>query len=215
MPKPNRRPKRQIRTVMHIYCEGAKTEPNYLSGYIDEFFSDNRSLKIIKIEPTKKNTPKQLVDEAVTAKKENPKGDTFWVVYDRESRTKYADSLHAETRNFADAHDVNIALSNVCFEVWLLLHFEDSVGPYENFDDLWRRSSLKKRLPKYQKGDRSLYSKLSGGINAARKNAERLNKRIEDGSASEERFPHQWNPYTNVHELLDAIDLFAKSGKIK
>ena len=147
------------------------------------------------------------------AKRNNPPGDTFWVVYDRESKHKYADVLHAETRSIADSHDINIALSNVCFEVWLLLHFENGIGPFENFDDLWHRSPLKKHLPHYQKGDHSLYPKLKNGLASARENAESLNKRTRDGSDPRERFPHQWNPYTDIHKLLSAIDQFADSGK--
>ena len=80
MPKKRNRPKRQLKPVMHIFCEGEKTEPGYLNGYLDRFFPGNRSLKVIKVEPTKKNTPKQLVDEAVSMKRSSPKGDVFWVV---------------------------------------------------------------------------------------------------------------------------------------
>ncbi len=147
MPKKNNRPKKEIKPVLHIYCEGEKTEPNYLNGYIDKFFPTNRRLKVIKIEATKKNTPKQLVDEAVTAKiaaiKNSLDEDVFWVVYDRESEQKYTDALHALAYDKGQKHGISIAISNVCFEAWLLLHFQDTTASYSCYDDLRNNSVLR------------------------------------------------------------------------
>lgn len=98
MPKKRDRTEKLLLPVLHIYCEGAKTEPNYIQGYLDSKFSGNRLLKVrpIQIEPTKKNTPKELVEVAVLAKndKNTPEGDKFWVVYDREGKHKYSDKIH-------------------------------------------------------------------------------------------------------------------------
>ncbi len=209
MPKKRNDP-RKLNPVMHIFCEGEKTEPNYLKGYLDEFIPGNRSLKVIRIEPTKKNTPMQLVEKAIREKKSSPEGDLFWVVYDRENENKYPGSIHARARVKADNNNVKIALSNICFEVWLLLHFRSSTGPYDSFDDLWKRSPLKKHLPQYDKGDRTIFDSVSGGIPSARKNARKLNKNTKDGADPSWTRPDQWNPYSNVYELLDAIDRFAK-----
>ena len=89
MPKKHSRPQRPVKPILRIFCEGKKTEPHYFNGYIGRKFPANSRLKVIRIEPTKKNTPKELVEEAVKTKKAALDGDVFWVVYDRESEQKY------------------------------------------------------------------------------------------------------------------------------
>ena len=84
-----KRPVRQLRPVLHIFCEGRKTEPNYIEHYKDLFCLEKRAS--IVVEKTDKTTPVQLVEEAIQ-KKASPsvgKDDEFWVVYDRESPAKY------------------------------------------------------------------------------------------------------------------------------
>lgn len=109
MPKNRARIEKELLPKFHIYCEGAKTEPNYLNGYIGNMYPGNVRLKIIEIVPTKKNTPKQLVDEAVADKKSKyPNGDIFWVVYDRESKHKYSDKLHMEAYQKAKSNNIYI-----------------------------------------------------------------------------------------------------------
>jgi hypothetical protein len=214
MPKKKTRPKKKLKPVMRIYCEGEKTEPNYLNSYLDEHFPGNRTLKVARVEPTKKNTPEALVDEAVDTKRASPKGDIFWVVYDRESEQKYPGSIHARARNKADSNGIEIALSNVCFEVWFLLHFEENAGPYVSYDDLYKRSPLRKHLPGYDKGVRNIYNLLREHVDTARTNAKKLNRKTEQGADPDWTRPDQWNPYTNVPELLDAIDsIAAQTGR--
>ncbi len=202
MPKRKNRPEQKLKPLFHIFCEGEKTEPNYLSKYIGRNFP---RAKLFKIEKTEKNTPIQLVEEALKAKERNPDGDIFWVVYDRESPTKYDDAFHSEARQKAGVN-IHIALSNVCFEVWLLLHFQNTSAPYTSCKDLLKNSNLKKKhIKNYDKANNRDYS--SEEIAFARKNAERLNTQTKRG-ANSLRHLHQWNPYTDVHKLLDAIDDF-------
>lgn len=211
MPKNRKKEARKLKPVLHIYCEGEKTEPNY----INQRFPNNRNL--IKIEPTKKNTPKQLVDEAVKAKnhKDTPEGDIFWVVYDRESEQKYKESLHKNAYDKAEKNSVNIALSNVCFEVWLLLHFKITVAHYHNYEDLRKNSPLRQELRKkglkdYEKGNPDIFNIISDSIKNARQRAEKLNKETSNAASLSWVKPYQLNPYTDVYKLLDAIDKFGK-----
>jgi hypothetical protein len=216
MPKPQRRVERSIAPKLHIFCEGEKTEPFYLRHYLS--LKDKGSLSgssrdpVVVIEQRKKNTPVQLVEEAIEKKKMCQKDDDVWVVYDRESEGRYPDSLHEKARNKADAKGVKIALSNVCFEFWLLLHFEYTVAAYNSCGELLGNSGLKKHLPGYEKGGARKYSYEE--IEAARKNAARVNQQTMNGAAPAWTQPHQWNPYTNVYELLDAIDAWLTRGKV-
>lgn len=215
MPRKKKGQTRVLKSVLHVYCEGEKTEPNYLNGYLDEYHSGNRTLKIIRIADTNKNTPKQLVEEAIKKKKSHDSalGDEFWVVYDREAVGKYSNDLHLQSLSKADANNINVALSNVCFEVWILLHLISSVAPYCSCDDLLARSPLKSELrargiPNYDKGDVAIYGAISAGVAPARVRAKKMNQRTLNGSAQGNDRPYLLNPYTNVYELLDAIDAF-------
>jgi len=215
MPKKNNRSKQDLKPILHIFCEGEKTEPNYLKGYLERFFSTNRRLKVIKIEPTNKNTPKQLVEEAIKKQKYCPDGDSFWVVYDRESEQKYSDNLHAQAYNKAQKHNIDVALSNVCFEAWLLLHFTSSSAPYNCYDDLRKKSNLRAECKKrgvkdYDKGNKEIFDQLTENeIKTARVNAKRINEQSKCNANSSNTKPYQLNPFTDVYLLLDAIDAMA------
>ncbi|EEB8835869.1 RloB family protein [Klebsiella pneumoniae] len=197
---------------MYIFCEGAKTEPLYLSSYIEEHARSKS--KVIFIPKTKKNTPVQLVDEAVSKKnsKDCVDGDVFWVVYDRESVIKYPRSKHKEAWDKASRNGINIAISNVCFEFWVLLHFDEIYQPYSSFTDLLNNSILKEKLrsvgiKNYDKGSDELYFKIRKGIPNARKRAARVNRSI-IASSNAKAEEYDYSPYTKMHELLDAIDSF-------
>jgi hypothetical protein len=218
MPKKNNRAKRELKPVLHIYCEGKKTEPNYLRGYINRFFSANRRLRVIEIEETDKNTPVQLVDVAIKKQSEKgfPEGDTIWVVYDRESKQKYSDDLHKKAYSEALKHSISVAFSNVCFEMWLLLHFVETNAPYSCYEDLRKKSVLREECKKrgmidYDKGDKAIFDILKNSeIEDARNRAKKINKATQDSADPSCNKPYQWNPYTDVYTLLDEIDEHAK-----
>jgi len=214
MPKNRDNANKEVKPVFHIYCEG-ETEEAYLESYIDKFYSGNRRLKVIKIEKTDTNTGRELVEEAIEHQGKCPDGDSFWVVYDRESTQEYHDKHHKEAYDKAQPKNISIAISNVCFEVWILLHFQATVRPYSSYDELRTHSQLREECKKrglldYDKADKQVFEILKKiEIDQARKRAERMNQSTKNSADPSWTKPYQWNPYTNVHELLDAIDEFA------
>jgi len=200
------RPARLLARQLHIFCEGEKTEPNYLRHYLKLRGTNGTAQDtVVVIEDRKKNTPVQLVEEVIQKKKSFPSSHIFWVVCDRESKVKYLDALHHDARQKANAENINVALSNVCFEVWLLLHFQETASAYTSCDDLLKRSELKKHFSRYDKND-DFSSITERHIAKARKRAETMNKVTKKSANPEWTHPYQWNPYTNVYELLDEID---------
>lgn len=188
-----------------MFCEGEKTEPLYIKGYINHFHSNKR--RIIVLEDTHKNTPIQLVDVAVEAKKQGSANDVIWVVFDRESEAKYTHALHAKAREKALANKIQIAFSNVCFEFWILLHFEYTAGSYSSYKDLKRRSSLTKNLKSigindYDKALPDLFDKLKDLVPTALKNSERLKIQALTTAERGKSAPHYLNPYVDVHEMF-------------
>ena len=58
MPKVRGYGSKKLKPVLHIFCEGEKTEPNYLNGYLQKNYSGNRLLKVVRVEKTADSTPK-------------------------------------------------------------------------------------------------------------------------------------------------------------
>ncbi|MGV8891716.1 MAG: RloB family protein [Burkholderiaceae bacterium] len=204
-----------VLSKMHIYCEGKKTEPNYIDKYLRKYFAGNRRKDLIKVEPTSKNTPLELVNAAINHKVSSdcPKNDVFWVVYDRESIAKYPDATHLKAIQKARSKGVNVALSNVCFELWILLHFKDNTASYSNYDDLMATSPLKAEfakigVAKYEKGQSAIFNLIVDDIGKARTRAAAMNVATIKSANPGVVEPHLLNPYTDMHLLLDAIDKF-------
>jgi len=207
------RPKKSVRKRMHILCEGEKTEPFYIKGYVLAHAPNKAS--VISVPDVKYNTPIALVDEAIRLKnsRETSPGDEFWVVYDREAVSKYAHELHLQARNKANKNNIHIGLSNICFELWLLQHFGYRNTPYSCCDDLLKNSPLKADLIKarvgdYTKGDPHLFTKVQHGVTLARARAAALNRENLNSAANGVTHPHMLSAYTDIHLLLDAIDAF-------
>jgi len=120
-----RRPHRQPKPRFLIVCEGIVTEPRYFR----DVRHIERSLIDLQIEPG--GTPKTLVERAVELKRDadgkarklkddNQKYEEVWCVFDIDEHP-----LIAGAKDQARANGVELAISNPCFELWALLHFQD------------------------------------------------------------------------------------------
>lgn len=204
---------RAVLPVFRIFCEGEKTEPLYIKGYINHFHSEKRN--ILVVEKTNKNTPVQLVEVAIEAKKNGNTDDIVWVVFDREAVSKYSHELHAQARQKADSNGIEIAFSNVCFEYWILLHFKFTAACYSSCGNLLKDSSLKADIKTvgindYDKGLAILFDKLKEKVPTAIKNSEKLKNQVTKTAIHGNVIPHKINPYIDVHELFIDMGNFIK-----
>ncbi len=92
----------------------------------------------MKIEPG--GTPKTLVERAVeikttaekaarSGKDENLKYDSVWCVFDVDEHPYLA-----EAQQQARDNGISVAVSNPCFELWALLHFQEQRGHIERHE---------------------------------------------------------------------------------
>jgi hypothetical protein len=88
-----------------------------------------------------------------------------------------------------------------CFELWMLLHFRYSSAPIAKTG---KKSSgdmaceeLRRHVPAYQKGHKTVYEELLPKLTAAMVNARRLQKENVRTGAN--------NPATRVHEIVDYL----------
>jgi hypothetical protein len=136
-PKPLRRNTaiRPPRKTLLIFCEGARTEPEYLEALRREPVVREIAAVDIRIAADSAGfTPLGLVRRAIAARAkalaEDGEIDEFWCVFDIEWPKNHPGLI--EAKKLADAHGISIAASNPCFEVWLVLHFAGHEGWLDN-----------------------------------------------------------------------------------
>lgn len=118
-----------------ILCEG-QSEQIYINGYKSEDLNKRRLANVeVKIYQPKDYSPKGLLAEAKLKRREAIREgmpyDKIWIVFDRDGHANVP-----QTFEEARVANINIAFSSVCFEVWILLHFEKTSHEFQNCDDV-------------------------------------------------------------------------------
>lgn len=129
-----RTPVREERAQVLVVCGGKATEPSYFRGLKKE----RRNPAVRVVVEGKGVDPVSLVRFAAQ-KRDSTGCDEAWCVVDVD------DFDVSEALAVAAKKDVNLAISNPCFEYWLLLHFELCTAPLSRYDDV--RNRLVKHLP--------------------------------------------------------------------
>lgn len=187
-----------------IVCEDDKSAKNYFEALKDHFSLSATSIQVAG--SGGKTQPIQVVERAVELKKSaaGPKSgtepfDQVWCVIDGD----YGDKIN-NARAKARANRVKLAISTMCFEYWVLLHFEESDTSTMDCNALVR--SLKsKYLPRYEKGKCDFHD-IVKCVHDACKRAEKLRK----PGIKRRELPEIQNPCSEVYKLVNAIlDEFA------
>jgi hypothetical protein len=194
---------RAPRRTFLIFCEGERTEPEYLNAL--KLLPSVRDVAAVDLRVQTRNggsVPRSLVSLAVSARNraidEEAEIDEFWCVFDVEWPRNHP-SLN-EAMKEAEQNGIRIAVSNPCFELWLILHFQDYGA--------WLNSRSASRLRRQLDGSRNK------GLDATRymplifdaaRRAVGLNKRHEREGTT---FPHN-NPSSGMYQLLEAIRLLS------
>jgi len=191
-----------------IVSEGSKTEPQYFDEIRKEFRLPVRNITVSGSELG--TAPIQVVEYAEqTFKKGNPhKGieprafDRIFAVFDRDQHHSYfdalsqAEALDNKLRNDAKQKVPFKAIASVpCFELWLLLHYEDIRTPMHR-DDVMR--CLKQYIPDYTKGMNRIFAITRSQLDTAMKRVEMLASR-----GFNARTPP--DPFTDVAELVNVL----------
>ena len=127
-----------------VFCEGARTEPEYLMALSQEpAVYDVASVKIeIAAEP-RGAVPYTLVSAAAEYKsrssEEAREVDEVWCLFDVECPDNHPNLQ--ETVELANQNGIRPAISNPCFELWLALHFEDQTDCLTTDEAVELRSS--------------------------------------------------------------------------
>lgn len=187
-----------------LYCEGKVTEPTYFNGLRGELRSRGVTIKL----GNSSGEPMRLVEAAIAHQRraplqredDYPKYDYVWCVFDVEAPRPHPSLEKALQR--AKGAGVRCAVSNPCFELWLLLHFADQTG-YVTTADACRR--LEKHPCDYAQAEKSFtYEAVRDLRPNAMKRAQKLEKEIVEDTPVGER-----NPWTSVWQLVRDLRKYA------
>jgi hypothetical protein len=109
-----------------IVSEGAVTELEYIEAVKRSRFIRSAQIEYVPPGPT---SPVEIVQRALTLRERDRKHDPFdavWCMFDAEAKiTQQARPGLSQALALARSHGVSIAISNPCFELWIVLHAED------------------------------------------------------------------------------------------
>jgi len=170
---------------MLIVCEGKETEPLYFNGFRRKYNLQKELFTIVGFGAD----PVSVIKEAIKRKTEEQDYDSAWAVFDCDEHQGVKNAFQ-----MAKDHEIKIAFSNPCFELWFLLHFQDQEAFIER-DAVSKR--LKKFVTDYEKTTKDMYNKLQGSQKKAFKRTDRL-REIHKSALK----PETENPSTTVDQLV-------------
>lgn len=190
-----------------IVCEGTKTEPQYLNEIRAELRLSTAHLQVqsggFGTDPLSSvNYAEYLFrkgDRALGI--EATAFDQVFIVFDRDDHATYhralAKAAALDDKLLNDERQrvsVQAIASVPCFEVWLLLHFEDVQAPVHR-DDVYRR--LREHLPGYGKGQGGHWAKTKHLLTVAigRAAARAAATTAENGAET----------FTDLHRLVSVL----------
>ncbi|MGE0200206.1 MAG: RloB family protein [Candidatus Melainabacteria bacterium] len=178
------------RELISIYCEGDR-EKQYFLNYRVLLPQKNFVLNVY--DPSA-NDPLSLVRFA-ERHQQNVKADYVWCVFDHDN---ISDELILKAVTIAQQNNINIAFSNVCFEIWMLIHFSDTTRCFHNKIEI--EKELKKHIQNYQSNSHYfdlLRDKLPKAIQHA-------NELLD--SVGQDHYNHKGNPSTSVVKLVSDLE---------
>ncbi|ALC12948.1 RloB family protein [Sphingopyxis sp. 113P3] len=165
-------PKRAPKKKFIIYSEGKNTEPQYFQAVRRNLLGALVDLEVIDAAGVPMTIAEKACERATTMRRGRGRrssfeeGDQVWAVFDRDEHPKVPEAIEK-----CHASSVQVAFSDPCFEVWLLLHFDNFDRP----DDRRQvQAALAKICDDYDpKGKKSAdFSKLMPKVEDAEKRAE-------------------------------------------
>ena len=190
------------RRVLRVLSEGRITEP----GYLTTWARLNRRNVRLEIGDSGM-TPDALVRRAKEyvkrnrrTKRSDPEFDEIWCVFDVDQHPNVSRAIHDARQS-----GINVAVSNPCFELWLVLHREEQTayidrGDIQQRSDILRITANKRILP-------SAEPILVDAVEIAKQRARALDRRHADNGS-----PPRSNPSTDAWRLVDRLRTGMQGG---
>lgn len=196
--------------LFFIFYNGEVTERNYFKGLGDALIPDEAIRTQYLRREYAHGSPQQVVEyaeSAIAKRKNNDYQDIIWVVFDKDDFTNYSKVI-----TLAHEKGMLAAYSNECFELWLLLHFQEQ-------NTRIRRGRIAEilRCKWEEKSGKTVESDddvkhFPYGIIHQHGDQDAAISRARDlyTSATEENAESPWNvnPVTTVHDLVESLKTF-------
>jgi len=177
-----------------VVCEDTKSAPNYFKALRKRFCLSAASIEVVHSEG--RTQPIQVVEcamefaqDARRRKNGSMPFDEVWCVIDGDYGNKIVSA-----RQKAEAKKIRLAISTMCFEYWVLLHFEENDKAACDCDGHIKR--LKEYMPGYEKG-KCDFLPIVAQVRDACQRAEKLRR--------PETLPEKQNPCSEVYLLINAL----------
>jgi len=190
---------RDVSPRFFICCEDSKAAPRYF----EDLRIDRKLSRQSVVIDTKKHgsDPGNVVERAIKFRNERNRNgdyseedkDQVWAVIDVDQHENIENAIQN-----AQSKGIHLAISNPCFEYWILLHFEDTAAYVTNCDELISKH-LKKHLPHYDKG-KTGFSEFVVRADVA---AQRAQKQFK---AKAEPDPVKCCPCTMIYKLINELN---------
>ncbi len=190
---------RKPRRTILLFCEGTRTEPEYLEALKRQLWVRDSAAVDLQVQNGLGGlVPTTLVSIAIQVRNKSieldGEIDEFWCVFDVEWPNNHP--ALRDTVEQARQNGVELAISNPCFELWLVLHFQNQTGWLNNAEAQRLRHSLDGSQGKGL--DTVRYMPLI--MNAAQRAA----KLDERHNGNDTEFPHN-NPSSGMHRLISRL----------
>jgi len=185
-----------------IVCEDSKASPDYFKKLRNEFHLGAVNVEVCGEQCG--SAPISVVNFAEDKKNEvtsTVRGDydEIFCVVDVDEHPSLQDAIQK-----ANANDIELIISNPCFEYWHLLHFEKTSKAYTRRDALY--SQLKAHLKKKGfRGDIKNGCKFFEIVYPLRKTAIKNSKAVLNSHWHNEEDLSKCNPSTAVHRVVECI----------
>jgi len=194
--------KRATRSSILIVCEGSKTEPKYFERVLAKW-----KLATVEVLPARGSAPTTIVADAALRKKARrveashsnvvAEYDEVWCVFDVDAHPKIKTAIKT-----ADENGIDVALTNPCFEFWLLLHFVRFGTTNQTRHQVQRK--LRQYIPGYEKGG-DLGDDVFDGIGTAIRHAEDILRSQWQVNPEKAEKLLKCNPSTAVHLVIKKL----------
>ncbi|MCE2515215.1 MAG: RloB domain-containing protein [Acidobacteria bacterium] len=186
---------KKTRRVIRVLTEGEITEPQYLTAWA------RRNRSHVRLEISDRGvTPKTLVDRARghvrrnrPTKRRTPDYDEIWCVFDTDEHPNLPQAVEEARQG-----GIEVAVSNPCFELWLVLHAHAQTAHIDRHRAQQRSAELglshDKAIPQ------DAQNTLIDTFETAKQRAIDLSER-HAGNGS----PPRTNPSTDVWRLVDRL----------
>jgi len=194
---------KEPRKSILIVCEGEKTEPIYFKSLKDQL-----RLAMIDVEIVGEGAaPITVVNSAIDLREERKRiakksltkaeYEIIYCVFDVEAPTPHGSITNAV--GMAHAHNLEVILSNPCFEYWYILHFRKTSAPFNSSQDV--KSALREEHPAYNESDTTIFDVVYPKTGDAIKHSKEVLN--EQHNNSEDL--RDCNPSTHVHKIVEYL----------